>query len=250
MYGDLHFRAVTNVTKTKIFYNLVQNYLIMQLLTKCPLFKGIDYKDLSQLLEKIPHQVKKYEKGHMIAQSGEECRSLMIMLKGSVKGEMMDFSGKAIKIEDIEPPKPLAIAFLFGENNTCPVNIIANNAVEIFFLPKSSVIALMQLSSSFLSNFMNIISSKSQFLTDKIRFLSFQTIRGKIAHYLLQLSGPVDGEIILPKSQEDIANMFGVTRPSLGRALRELHNENIIEAKGKSIKVINRDALIKQLKKA
>ena len=222
----------------------------MELLSKCPLFKGIDNKELSQLLEKIPHQIKKYEKNHMIAQSGEECRSLMIMLKGSVKGEMMDFSGKAIKIEDIEPPKPLAIAFLFGENNTFPVNIIANNMVEIIHLPKKSVIDLMQLSAPFLSNFMNIISSKSQFLTDKIRFLSFQTIRGKIAHYLLQLAGPIDGEIILPKSQEELANMFGVTRPSLGRALRELHNENIIEAKGKSITIVNRNELIKQLKRA
>ncbi len=222
----------------------------MEILTRCPLFKGIDIKQLSQLMDKVPHQIKKYAKGHMIAQSGDECHSLMIMLKGSVKGEMIDYSGKAIKIEDIEPPKPLAIAFLFGENNTCPVNIVANNSVEMFVLPKASVISLMQLSSSFLTNFMNMISSKTQFLSDKIRFLSFQTIRGKIAHYLLQLIGPVEGEIMLPKSQEELANMFGVTRPSLGRALRELHNENIIEAKGKSIKIMNRDLLIKQLKKA
>ncbi|MCG8578287.1 MAG: Crp/Fnr family transcriptional regulator [Bacteroidales bacterium] len=221
----------------------------MEALTKCPLFKGIDYQELCQLLEKILYQVKKYEKNHMIAQSGEECRSLMIMLKGSVKGEMIDFSGKAIKIEDIEPPKPLAIAFLFGENNTCPVNIVANNSAEIFHLPKKSVISLMQLSSAFLNNFMNMISSKTQFLSDKIRFLSFQTIRGKIAHYLLQLAGPVDGEIMLSKSQEELANMFGVTRPSLGRALRDLHNEGIIEAKGKSVKILNREQLIMQLKK-
>lgn len=221
----------------------------MELLTKCPLFKGIDYEGISQLLNQIQYQIKKYEKDNMIAQSGDECRSLMIMLKGSVKGEMIDYSGKAIKIEDIEPPKPLAIAFLFGENNTCPVNIVANNSVEILHLPKASVIALMQLSSTVLSNFMNIISSKTQFLSDKIRFLSFQTIRGKIAHFLLQQAGPVDGEIMLSKSQEELANMFGVTRPSLGRAIRELHNEGIIEAKGKSVKIIGREALIKQLKK-
>ncbi len=221
----------------------------MELLTKCPLFKGIDYEKISQLLERIQYQVKKYEKDNMIAQSGDECRSLMIVLKGSVKGEMIDYSGKAIKIEDIEPPKPLAIAFLFGENNTCPVNIVANNSVEILHLPKASVIDLMQLNSTVLNNFMNIISSKTQFLSDKIRFLSFQTIRGKIAHFLLQQAGPVEGEILLSKSQEELANMFGVTRPSLGRALRELHNEGIIEAHGKSVKIMSREALIKQLKK-
>jgi len=221
----------------------------MEVLVKCPLFKGISLAEIDHLLESIPYQTKKYEKDSLIAQSGEECRSLMVILKGSVKGEMIDFSGKSIKIEDIEPPKPLAIAFLFGENNRYPVNIVANNLVEILYLPKSSVIQLMQSSALFLKNFMNMISSKTQFLSDKIRFLSFQTIRGKIAHYLLQLSHTLEGEIILPKSQEELATMFGVTRPSLGRALREMHNENIIKAKGKSIKIVDRDLLIQQLKK-
>ncbi|MCU4173519.1 Crp/Fnr family transcriptional regulator [Carboxylicivirga sp. N1Y90] len=221
----------------------------MEILSKCPLFKGINNEELSFLLKDIHYQIKKYQKGQMIAQAGDECNSLMIMLKGSVKGEMMDPSGKSIKIEDIEPPKPLAIAFIFGQNNHCPVNIVANNDVEIFKLPKASMIMLLQKSAVFLKNFMDIISNRAQFLSDKIRFLSFQTIRGKLAHYLLQLIGPVDGEIILPKSQEELANMFGVTRPSLGRAIRDMHNDGLIEAKGKSIRILDRKLLVQQLKK-
>lgn len=221
----------------------------MEILNKCPLFKGVGNEELSVLLKDIHYQIKKYHKGQMIAQAGDECNSLMIMLKGSVKGEMMDPSGKSIKIEDIEPPKPLAIAFVFGQNNRCPVNIVANNDVEIFRLPKESMILLLQKSVVFLKNFMDIISNRAQFLSDKIRFLSFQTIRGKLAHYLLQIIGPVDGEIILPKSQEEMANMFGVTRPSLGRAIRDMHNDGLIEAKGKSIKIVDRKLLIQQLKK-
>lgn len=221
----------------------------MEVLSKCPLFKGVTPDELNELLSDLPYQVKKYSKGQLIAQSGDKCNSLMIMLKGSVKGEMLDFSGKSIKIEDIEPPKPLATAFIFGQNNACPVNIVANNDVEIFNLPKESMILLLQKSVPFLNNFMNTISNRAQFLSDKIRFLSFQTIRGKLAHYLLQLAGPVDGEIILPKSQEELANLFGVTRPSLGRTLRELHHEGFIEAKGKSVKILNRKGLIGLLKK-
>lgn len=221
----------------------------MNVLSKCPLFKGINPEELNALLKDIHYQIKKYQKGQMIAQAGDECNALMIMLKGSVKGEMMDPSGKSIKIEDIEPPKPLAVAFIFGENNTCPVNIIANNEVELFRLPKESMIKLLQKSALFLNNFMDIISNRAQFLSEKIRFLSFQTIRGKLAHYLLQIAGPVDGEVILPKSQEELATMFGVTRPSLGRAIRDMHNDGLIEAKGKSIRILDRKLLIQQLKK-
>ena len=221
----------------------------MNLLYKCPLFKNVNSDDLDQYLSTIHYQIKKYDKGQIIAMAGDQCDSLMIMLKGNVKGEMIDPSGKAVKIEDIEPPKPLAIAFIFGQNNYYPVNIVATTEAEIFKLPKESIIKLMQVSAPFLQNFMNNISNRAQFLSDKIRFLTFQTIRGKLAHYLLQLAGSLDGEIILPKSQEELASLFGVTRPSLGRALRDLHNEKIIEAHGKSIKILNRQQLIRQLKK-
>ncbi|MCU4164572.1 Crp/Fnr family transcriptional regulator [Carboxylicivirga caseinilyticus] len=221
----------------------------MDLLYKCPLFKGVNPDDLDKYLESIHYQIKKYNKDQIIAQAGEECNALLIMLKGSVKGEMIDPSGKAIKIEDIEPPKPLAIAFIFGQNNYFPVNIVATTDVEIFKLPKESIIRLMQVSAPFLQNFMNNISNRAQFLSNKIRFLTFQTIRGKLAHYLLQLAGSINGEIILPKSQEELASLFGVTRPSLGRAIRELHNEGIIFAQGKSIKILDRKLLLQQLKK-
>nr|WP_321410354.1 Crp/Fnr family transcriptional regulator [uncultured Carboxylicivirga sp.] len=221
----------------------------MDQLYKCPLFKGVNPDDLDNYLNTIHYQIKKYNKDQIIAQAGEECNALLIMMKGSVKGEMIDPSGKAVKIEDIEPPKPLAIAFIFGQNNYFPVNIVATTDVEIFKLPKESIIRLMQVSAPFLQNFMNNISNRAQFLSNKIRFLTFQTIRGKLAHYLLQLAGSLDGEIILPKSQEELASLFGVTRPSLGRAIRELHNEGIILAQGKSIKILDRKLLLQQLKK-
>lgn len=221
----------------------------MDQLYRCPLFKGITKDELDHYLAGVHYQLKRYRKDHMIAQAGDECRALMIVLKGIVKGEMIDPSGKAIKIEDIEPPKPLATAFIFGGNNYCPVNIVATTDVEIFKLPKESLIKLLQDSAVFLQNFMDNISSRAQFLSDKIRFLSFQTIRGKLAHYLLQLSGPVDGEIILPKTQDELAALFGVTRPSIGRTIREMHNDGIIEARGKSIRIIDRQLLVGQLRK-
>ena len=93
----------------------------------------------------------------------------------------IDFSGKTIKVEDIEAPYPIAPAFLFGKNNKFPVNITANNDVELLLLPKDTVINILQTNVIFLNNFLNSISSRAQFLENKIKFLSFKTIffRGK-----------------------------------------------------------------------
>ena len=108
-----------------------------ELLSLCPVFKGIGENETEQLLNKINFQIKKFRKGEIVAISGQPVNHLYIILSGSVKGEMIDYSGKTIKIEDIEAPKPLATAFLFGKENTFPVTVTANNSVSILIIPVS-----------------------------------------------------------------------------------------------------------------
>lgn len=218
-------------------------------LDKCPLFFGMDNNEIEKLLKSVNHQVRKFHKGDLIAQSGEEILAQLIVIEGSVKGEMMDFAGKTIKIEDIESPRPLAPAFLFGRMNRYPVNIVANENVRILFIPKVSFVQMMQASEKVLDNFLGIISNKAQFLSGKIKFLSFQSIKGKLANYLLQRSLMSNSEkIVLDKSQLQLAELFGVTRPSLGRAIREMDHEGIIEAHAKEIKILDKKRLSALLK--
>ena len=97
-------------------------------------------------------------------------------------------------------------------------------------------------------NYLNIISNQSQFLSTKIKFLSFHSIKGKFAHYIINLSNQSNKkEISLPLSQSKLASLFGVTRPSLSRVIRELNDTKIISAKGKKIKILDETALIEFL---
>jgi len=201
------------------------------------------------LLNKVQHHLLRFKKDQVIAYSGDEVDSQMVVLKGSVKGEMVDFTGKTIKIEDIVSPRPLAPAFLFGNLNSFPVNIVANTNVEILVIPKASFVQLMQLSETILENFLSIISNRAQFLSNKIRFLSFQTIKGKIAHYLLEVMKNRETDVVtLDKSQSELAAYFGVARPSLSRALREMDADGCIEARGKYIRIVDRQKLSEFLK--
>jgi CRP/FNR family transcriptional regulator, dissimilatory nitrate respiration regulator len=220
-----------------------------ELLAKCSLFKNLKSVEVAGLLSKINFQKKKYSKEEVIAYADTEVVNLLIILEGSVRGEMMDYSGKTIKIEDIEGPNLLAPAFLFGNNNKFPVTIIANKEVVILSIPKPSFVNLLQLNEKILSNFLNNISNRAQFLSNKLRFLSFQSIKGKIAHFLLQLSKKTGkDEFVLPKSQTELAEMFGVVRPSVGRAIRELDRDKVILAEGKKIKILDKGKLVDFLK--
>jgi CRP-like cAMP-binding protein len=222
---------------------------MFEILVKCPLFIGLNSDEIAVLLKTVHHQVKTFQKNELIAQSDEKINAQLIVVEGSVKGEMMDFTGKTIKIEDIESPRPLAPAFLFGQMNRFPVNIVANEKVSILFIPKTSFMQMMRLNENVLGNFLSIISNRAQFLSGKIKFLSFQSIKGKLAHYLLQQSKR-DGsfDLVLEKSQNQLAELFGVTRPSLGRAIREMDKAKLIEARARKVKILDKQGLSALLK--
>jgi len=157
-----------------------------QLITQCPIFKGITEKEAEFLFNKIHFQIKNYSKGDVVVVAGEVVINLLVIIAGSVRGEMIDFSGKTIKIEDIEAPKPLATAFLFGKENTYPVTVTVNNDAKILVIPVTEFLKILQLNTQILRNYLNSISSRAQFLSQKLNFLSFKTIKGKVAHFLLQ----------------------------------------------------------------
>ena len=76
-------------------------------LTNNPLFRGITPEKLSANLEEISFHTRSYRKGEILARQGDVCNRLVILTKGSVRGEMIDYSGRLIKVEDIAAPRAL-----------------------------------------------------------------------------------------------------------------------------------------------
>lgn len=214
-----------------------------KLLAQCPVFKGIPEEESKILLNSVHYQVKSYQKGEMVAMQGEPVSSLFIILLGSVKGEMIDYSGKTIKIEDIEAPRPLAAAFLFGKENRFPVTVTANNDVKILAIPVPEFLKLLQRNTRILVNYLNSISSRSQFLSQKLHFLNFKTIREKVAHFLLQQAGEKLHSIELKATQQQLSELFGVTRPSLARVISEMQREKLFIIERKTVTLLNRQKL-------
>ncbi|MDP4222594.1 MAG: Crp/Fnr family transcriptional regulator [Bacteroidota bacterium] len=213
------------------------------LLPVSPLFRNIPPEEIGQILSSLPHKIRKYKAGTLIAQSGEEVRSMLIVTTGTAKGEMIDFAGRMIKIEDIPAPGALAAAFMFGNNSRFPVNVIAVTDTELLVIEKSDFLKLLKRNEKILVNYLDMISNRSQFLSGKIKFLSFKTIRQKLAQYILESAGNDKTETRLGMTQNELADYFGVARPSIGRAISELENEGLILTKGRNIKILNKEKL-------
>ena len=218
----------------------------MTYLATNPLFHGISPETLSRDFDGIVSHLRMFRKGDILARQGDVCNRLMILLKGSVRGEMIDYSGRLIKVEDIAAPRALAPLFLFGEDNRYPVEVTANELTEVIELPKPSVLNLFRKNEQFLENYMNLSANYARTLSDKLFFMSFKTIRQKLASYLLRLyKQQQQSYIILDRSQQELSDYFGVSRPSLARELAHMQEDGLLIADRKHITILQKEELVR-----
>lgn len=219
---------------------------MIPVLVNNPLFRGITPERLFADLEEISFHTRSYKKGEILAQQGAVCNRLVILTKGSVRGEMIDYSGRLIKVEDIAAPRAIAPLFLFGEENRYPVEVTANEPTEVIELPKSSVLSLFRKNEQFLENYMNLSANYARTLSDKLFFMSFKTIRQKLASYLLRLhKQQQQAHITLDRSQQELSDYFGVSRPSLARELAHMQEDGLLIADRKHITILQKEELVR-----
>lgn len=219
---------------------------MIPVLVNNPLFRGITPERLFADLEEIRFHTRSYKKGEILAQQGAVCNRLVILTKGSVRGEMIDYSGRLIKVEDIAAPRAIAPLFLFGEENRYPVEVTANEPTEVIELPKSSVLSLFRKNEQFLENYMNLSANYARTLSDKLFFMSFKTIRQKLASYLLRLyKQQQQTHITLDRSQQELSDYFGVSRPSLARELAHMQEDGLLIADRKHITILQKEELVR-----
>ncbi|WP_103927331.1 Crp/Fnr family transcriptional regulator [Petrotoga sp. SL27] len=196
---------------------------------KLRIFKNFSEAELLKIFGSVRYSIKKFSKGSLIHTSGEKVEKLMILIDGEVITEMIDFNGKILEVERMKSPDVLASALLFSKNNILPVDVLAVKDVAMLYIEKGDLIRLFQSNNALLLSFLEDIGEKFQFVTAKLRVNSFHTIREKITMYLLNLYNQQNksSELYIPLTLEELANLFGVTRPSLSRAFSQMQKEGL-----------------------
>jgi CRP-like cAMP-binding protein len=211
-----------------------------RILLNSPLFSGLTEEDLNNLFKKVNHQIRRFRSGEMLAQAGEAVDKAMLLMNGRLQGEMVDFSGNSLKIEELDPPQMVAAAFLYGPQSKFPVFLSAKTDGEMMIIPKREFTSMLSLEPKVMVNYINIVSGKAQFLSGKITFLSLKTIKEKIAYYLLQrLKSGADNSVKMDQTQTNLADLFGVARPSLTRTILEMEKQGILSWSRESVSILD-----------
>ncbi|MFV0365375.1 MAG: Crp/Fnr family transcriptional regulator [Mangrovibacterium sp.] len=207
-----------------------------------PLFKGIEQKEVDELFSIIHFKLQKHDKEQAIANEGDRLNDVKLLVVGSVRTEIWK-GEKVTQVAKLDAPKLLAPSFIFGNQNSYPVNVVSNTNVELIQIENVEFQKMLHSNQQLMVNFLDIISSRTQFLAKRIQLLSLRTIKQKLAKYLLELASDELRNFNLPMTQAKLADYFAVARPPLTKAFAELSKERIIRIDGRSIYILDKAAL-------
>lgn len=222
----------------------------LKALLACHLFDGMQRSKVENLFFGEQCHLFYYNQGALIAFRGDVYTNLWIIVEGSIAAEFQDFSGKVLKVETLKTSEAVASSILFAPENNLPVNLTAETKVVICSIPRPQVIRLLQQEERFLTNFLRDTGHRLSLLAEKLRLVQFSTITEKIASYLLdQADKQGTDSPILPITKEALAEIFGVTRPSLSRDFSQLCARGILSQAGRQIHILKREELEAALEK-
>lgn len=214
--------------------------LILSSLKKCILFSKFNDNEIATCLSSIDYLIKNYFKNEMPAIEDDICSSIGIVLAGNVEVQKIYESGKSLTLASLNCGKIFGEVIIFSNKNTYPSTIIASEKSEIMFIPKESILKLCRENSIFLNNFMTLLSNKILMLNKKVKTMSYQTIRQKLANYILEEHTLQKNIMIkMAYSKKQLAEQLGIPRPSLSRELINMKNEQLIDFDKNTIKILN-----------
>ena len=207
-------------------------------LTKVSLFKGLNPDKIAKYLTEVDFKIKEYKKNEIVFFRRDILKKIIIIVKGTARGEMQKFNGDTIVINQMKAGEVLASAFLFGKNNVFPVDLIALENSEFLFLDKEKYLDLIQSDKRLLLNFIREISNKSQYLSKRIWFnFTHKTIEEKVLSYIKE--NAQDDKIKFLPSISALAKKFEVTRPALSREISSLCKRKILKKIENNVYIIN-----------
>ena len=209
-------------------------------ISHCPLFIGIDDEVIKDFLSRAVSEIRTFHKGEHVVRQGDPITFLNLLVEGIVRTEMITAEGNLVEIEFIEAVRPLAPAFIFSDRHRFPVDAIAMDKSVVCMIPKSIFLKEMMMNETLLRNFLRLNSNMTVFLSGKVQMLSIKSLRAKLSLYILENTTSDQNSFFLKRTQTQLAEYFGVQRPSLARTIGEMINDGVISLYKRELIVLNR----------
>lgn len=192
-----------------------------------------------------------YKKGQVIFFEGNHPDGLFCIKEGKVKIFKIGSTGKEQIIRFAKNGDALGYrALLAGETYSASAAALEDS--NICFIRKDTVFELFKTNHKFSLSLMKLLSRDIEDVENKMVKLAQKSVRNRLAEALLILKETygtdISGYINVSLSREDFAGIVGTATETVIRLLAQFKKEKLISTKGKKIKILDMDGLVKNTK--
>lgn len=99
-------------------------------------FKGIPEVEIEEILKSESYIIKSYKKGEVIANQGEKCNSLSVVIDGKAVIQTIYENGKVLTLSYFNVSDVFAEALLFSKEKEYPATVMAFENCKVLSFPK------------------------------------------------------------------------------------------------------------------
>ncbi len=212
----------------------------------------IDWKELpiaEQEFVKDAIRVLKFKKKAVIYSMRENPRGVYIIRKGKIKIEQVSYDGSVQILFVYAESEAFGFRPLLS-NELHPVNAVALEDCELEFIAADSFLQLLRTSVTLSNLLLQSLSHEFTVLVNRINLFAQRGIKERLAFALLVLNEkyrqPADTDVApeIKISRTDLANYAGTSLENLVRTLKFFKERKLVSVSGKSIFLLNPDALL------
>ena len=216
---------------------------MLQQLEKIDLFQGVSLDNLRILAAQAIYR--KYPAQEIVIGEADPIKSFYVVLTGRMKLYKSSPEGKEQTIQLLEPGDPFGLCTAFA-TDAFPASAMTIEESSVVLIPGPLMETVAMQEPKLLLNIIQILSRRLRNSMALIESLALKEIPGRLASFLLhslsQAKEPPE-QLELAITQRELAKILGATPEALSRALRKLADDGILHASGRTIRILDREAL-------
>ena len=205
------------------------------------LFKGLPENQLKEI-EHIAVN-KRFNKGELIFSEGDDGIGFFLVASGLIKIFKVSSEGKEQILHIFGPGEPFGEVPVFS-GQQFPASAEAITETRLLFFLRTAFVDLLSSHPSLALNMLAVLSQRLRQFTVQIENLSLKEVPGRLAAYLIYVADEQgEDSISLNISKGQLASLLGTIPETLSRIFTRMSNQNLIEVKDRTIRLLDRERL-------
>jgi len=187
--------------------------------------------------------VRTFPAKHILIKEGDPSYDLFFIIKGSVTVLVDDNKGREMVLAYLNPGDFFGEIGLFDEEHKRTAYVRARTKCEIAQISYERLKGLHDLFPDLLFQIASQLAIRLRKTSRKVSDLAFMDVKGRVARALLELSREPDAMthpdgMLVRITRQELGRIVGCSREMVGRVLKDLEEDHLITASGKSIVVL------------